>query len=144
MDFESFKTLVEKNKIEQPVWFGLDPDSVVVGAIIDVEDRLGTKLPEEYKEFVFEYGGGYFAFSNVFSLEVGSDWNIVDLNLRYNDKMDDYIMFSENGVGDFYGFKITDNICESSVYFYDHEIKDWKETIYDNIFDYLAKFAFSN
>lgn len=145
MDFEAFKYLVEKTKNDHPVWFGMESDeSPDEAAVAEAEGKLGAKLPTDYKNFIFEYGGGYFAFSNVFSLEDSSDWHLVDINYKYDAIRNGHVLISENGSGDFYGFKVVDGICEPKIYFYDHEVETWQESPYSNLFDYLEKFALSN
>lgn len=145
MDFEDFKKLVEKTKKDHPIWFRLESDELPSDvAVSNAEKRLGVELPVDYKNFIFEYGGGYFAFSNVYSLDGRSDWSLVDINSKYDDMRNGYVLISENGTGDFYGFKVIDGVCESKVYFYDHEVSTWQETPYDNLFDYLEKHALTN
>jgi hypothetical protein len=145
VNFEAFKNLVDKVKENHPIWFGLDADQTPNEFdLLEAEEQLNTKLPDDYKNFIFEYGGGYFAFSNVYSLEKGSDWNLVNANYNYHNMHDNYILVSENGLGDFYGFKTIDGVCCSEIYFYDHEVNNWQETQYSNLFDYLEKSALSN
>ncbi|WP_071872203.1 SMI1/KNR4 family protein [Atopomonas hussainii] len=145
MDFEAFKELVEKTKNDHPVWFGLEPDeSPDDAAVTEAEERLGARLPTDYKNFIFEYGGGYFAFSNVFSLEERSDWNLVDQNYKYDAIRKGHVLISENGSGDFYGFKVVDGVCDPKICFYDHEVEAWQESPHSSLFDYLEKFALSN
>ncbi len=145
MDFEAFKRLVEKRRNEHPVWFGIDPDETPDEvALIEAEVKLGANLPTDYKKFILEYGGGYFVFSNVFSLEGGSDWHLVDQNYKYGAIRDGHVLVSENGSGDFYGFKIVDGVCEPKIYFYDHAVELWQETPYNSLYDYLEVAAFSN
>ena len=145
MLFEAFKELVEKIKNDHPFWFGMDSDvNPEESAVNDAEKIIGAKLPREYKDFIFEYGGGYFAFSNVYSLEAGSDWNLVDINFKYDDIRNGYVLISENGLGDFYGFKVVDGVCEPKIHFYDHEVDTWYESPYGDLFDYLKKLALTN
>ncbi|QPB85097.1 SMI1/KNR4 family protein [Pseudoalteromonas rubra] len=145
MDFDAFKELVEKTKNDHPIWFGMESDeSPDNEALAEAEDKLGAKLPVDYKNFILEYGGGYFAFSNVFSLERRSDWNLVDLNEKYKAIRNGHLLISENSSGDFYGFRLVDGVFEPRIYFYDHEVETWEESPYSNLFDYLEKFALSN
>lgn len=144
MDFQAFRQLVEKTRSDHPIWFGMDSDPIPSESLLlEAESKLSAKLPNEYRNFVLEYGGGYFAFSNVYSLNPGSDWNVLDVNHEYQEIRDDHILISENGSGDFYGFRVIDGVCRSEIYFYDHETGSWQETTYGNIFEYLEKFALS-
>jgi len=145
MDFEKFKEVVEKAKIDHPVWFGMESDvSPDEAAVTKAEMKLGAKFPADYKKFIYEYGGGYFAFSNVFSLENGSEWNLVNQNCKYDAIRDGHLLISENGAGDIYGYKVVDGVCEREIYFYDHEEETWQASPYGTLFDYLEKFALSN
>lgn len=145
VDFEFFKNEVKQAQQNHPLWFGMESDQKATDPIIaDAEAKLSTKLPDDYKKFIYEYGGGYFAFSNVYSLEIGSDWNLIDVNNKYADIRGEHLLISENGLGDFYGFKITSGVCESKIYFYDHEIQSWQLSPYGNLFEYLKASALSN
>jgi len=145
MNFNEFNDLVEKTKTKHPIWFGLEPDkSVNEIAIVNAEKTLKAKFPNEYKEFILKYGGGYFAFSIIYSLDDVSDWNLVKINHEYLSLRTGYILISENGVGDFYGYKIINGVCSSEIYFYDHEIESWEKTLFSNLFDYLKKHALTN
>lgn len=145
MDFKAFKDLVEKIKKSHPIWFGIEADKIPDDtALTEAEEKLGVKLPTDYIDFIFEYGGGYFAFSNVYSLEMGSDWNLIDVNYRYAGIRDSHLLISENGSGDFYGFKIVDGVCDPKICFYDHEIGKWHDSQHNNLFDYLETSALTN
>lgn len=145
MDFAAFKQLVENVKDDHPIWFGMESDDTPnEAAIAEAEGKLGAKLPADYKDFIFEYGGGYFALANVFSLGKQSNWNLIDLNYKYDAIRNGHILVSENGLGDFYGFKVVNGVCEPKIYFYDHEIEAWQESPHNNLFNYLKRFALSN
>lgn len=145
MDFSSFKILVNHKRKQNPVWFKLELDQPPSDKLLaDAEKLLELKIPQKYKEFLLEFGGGYFALSNVYSLDEASDWYLVNLNSKYQDIRCDYILISENGCGDFYGFKISDHSCEEQLYFYDHEINAWSRTEYNDLFEFLAAKALSN
>ncbi len=105
-----------------------------------VEDLLSVKLPKEFKMFVKKYGGGYFAFTNIYSVNEQSDWFIVDQNYQIGlIKPHHFLAVSDNGMGDFYGFKILNGICESNISLYDHEINKVKNTSYNDLYDYLLE-----
>ena len=145
MNFEDFNELVQKVKSDHPIWFGIEPDEIPDDTTIRLaEEKLYTQLPDDYINFILEYGGGYFAFSNVFSLQERSDFNLVYLNYKYDAVDSGYVLFSENNSGDIFGFKTVDGICEPKIHFYDHEIEIWQESQYCNLFDYLEKVALSN
>ncbi len=141
MNLNEFSRVVDEMKVKNPVWFGLESDPKSTESDIkDIESHLLIKLPGEYKEFVKEYGGGYFAFTNVFSGDKESEWYIS----TQNDAIDllnshEFLAVSDNETGDYYGFKVINGICESKISLYDHEDNQLKSTEYKNLYDFLIK-----
>ncbi len=142
MNIKNFKEIVTKTKHEHPVWFGLEPDNVANDDdIYNAEEKLNVTLPSEYKEFIKAFGGGYFAFSIIYSLDVSSEWNLINQNQKYSSILKNHIIISENECGDFYGFYVVDNECTSKIFFYDHEVEEWKSTKFPNFFNFLIENA---
>ncbi|MFO1062802.1 MAG: SMI1/KNR4 family protein [Pirellulales bacterium] len=140
MLLEEFVPLVEKRREERPVWFGLDSDPPATPAQIqDVEAQLGVRLPESYRLFVTMYGGGYFALGNLFSVFPGSDWNIVERNRDIFPV--GFLAVSDNGVGDLYGFRVTDGACDSEIVLFDHETGMIAQPKYSDLFEFLGETA---
>ena len=82
--------------------------------------------------------------ASVFSLDEQSDWNILSQNYNYDAIRKGHILFSENGTGDFYGFKVENGVCLPEVLFFNHETQQWDETEFSDLFEYLEKFALTN
>lgn len=138
MDVSEFFSLVERVQARWPIWFQLDRDPPATDCdLATAQDCLSVTLPPEYVAFVKRFGGGYFAFANVYSLEEKSDWNIVLRNREAGLPHRGFIAFSENGVGDCYVFRVDAGTCSSRVFFFDHETANIGETGYANLFDYL-------
>jgi len=140
MLIEEFVQLVEKRKEEKPVWFGLESDPPATSAQIqDAEAQLRVRLPVSYRLFVTRYGGGYFALGNLFSVFPGSDWNIVERNrslLPFG-----FLAVSDNGVGDLYGFRVTDGVCDEEIVMFDHETGTISQPKYLDLFEFLEETA---
>lgn len=45
-----------------------------VREISHFENTVGINLPNKYKEFIASYGGGYFGYANIYSLDENSDF----------------------------------------------------------------------
>ncbi|MCF6409725.1 SMI1/KNR4 family protein [Pseudalkalibacillus salsuginis] len=131
---------MEETKDKNPLWFGLENEPIGTDReIIKIERLFSVTLPEEYKLFIKRYGGGYFAFTNIFSVK-DSEWNIVQINNEIKlIKSHNFIAISENEVGDFYGFKVNNGVCNPKVKFYNHELDQIEETEYQNLYEYLLK-----
>ena len=142
MILEEFRRIVTEAKQRNPIWFALQTERPATDAEIQqAEWQLRTSLPEEYKEFVKEFGGGYFAFANVFSVASGGDWNIVDRNRKENLIGSGYVAISDPNTGDLYGFKSEDKRCRSQIMVLDHDSGEWHATRYQDLFEFLASTA---
>ena len=145
MNLDDFRTLAEKTKQEHPIWFELESDPQASDAeIAAAESALGCEFPNAYKEFVKEFGGGLFAFSNVFSMSEDSYWYVVLKNQREGWPRDvPFLAVSENGTGDYYGFRVQDGRCAPEVAFYDHDDGGVKPTEFPDFFEYVVSTGFS-
>lgn len=141
MNFEEFKLVIETIKIEKPLWFELDSDSLLDNIQIkELEDYYQLELPIEYKQFLKEYGGGYFAFIVIFSGDKNSDWYIIKKNNELGLlKTYNFLAISDSETGDFYGFKVNNNKCETRISVYLHEENNVKETKYEDFYQYVIK-----
>lgn len=139
MNYNEFFEIVNETRNKRPIWFGLESEPKGNDNQIEkVEKVLSLSLPDEYKSFVKEYGGGYFAFTNIFSVNDLSDWYIVNLNNQIGlMETHSFLAVSDIETGDYYGFKIEKRVCCSRVMFYDHEINKVEETKYENLYDYI-------
>ncbi len=137
MNFDEFVCKVEKIRVKKPKKFiEQDPPATDV-EIAEVERELSLELPFDYKLFVKKYGGGYFFYTNIFSPISNSEWNIIEVNRKFQSKPIDFIAISDNEVGDYYGFKIVNGICDSKIYFWDHETDNVINTNYENLFEFV-------
>lgn len=145
MNFSEFEKKVDERQKNNPIWFGLESDCLPSELdLVKVQKNLGVEFPEEYMKFIKKYGGGYFALGVVYSLDPSSDFNIFKINEDNSSVRDGYVLFSDNGSGDFYAFKVSGNRCLSGVCARDHETGEWQETKYGNIFSFLIDVALSN
>ncbi len=140
MTLHEFTALVAEAEAAHPVWFGLASDSVPADSgLAAAEASLGAVLPEQYKEFLRHYGGGDFAFTNIFSLDEASDWNLLRIHADIGLLADRFLAISDNQAGDYYGFIVADGCCSTELYFYDHEDGQIRATQYEDIFSYIAQ-----
>lgn len=145
MIFQEFSNLVADKKHTNPIWFQLESDSPSsMEDISQLEANIGTQLPDEYKQFTTKYGSGHFAFGIVYSPDRSSAFSLENENLKNRGIRKNYIIFSENGSGDYYGFRSKEEKCSSEVFFWDHESEEWSETEHFNLFAFLASIALNS
>lgn len=70
MEYEMFERIVGEYKSRNPILFGLERDEVCSAEQIeDFEKMLRLKFPRKYKQFLKNFGGDYFGYTNVYSLD---------------------------------------------------------------------------
>lgn len=99
----------------------LVPDSTVTSnEIEEVEKQMNCKLPISYKDFCMVYGGGYFGFVIIFSMDKLGEWFILDKIKESNYYLPkNYLPFSDDQAGGLYCFKIENNIVIDEIYYID-------------------------
>lgn len=144
MKFCDFLSLIQKEKEKHPIWFSLESDKAVADLNIEqVEKVLDVRFPIEYKQFVKNYGGGYFAFAIVYSCDITGAFYIGNYNDKDEIKNKKFISISDDATGDLFGFIVTDEVCSSCVYRYRHEQADYIVE-YDDFFDFLKCIGLKN
>lgn len=137
MDFEKFADIVDACKKEKPILFELEHDKIIDEDEVRLfESENHIKLPEKYIRFLCTYGGGYFGYVNIYSLDKNSSFYV----LNYNEiPFGQYLNIADNGCGDYYMMCIDDGVCLDSIFRYDHETKNITETKYSDILEYLIQ-----
>ncbi len=99
--------------------------------------RLGVRLPDDYAWFLREYGGGEFAFVEIYSADASSDLYIVDKQASAADL--NVLAFSDNGCGDDYVFPVENGVAADAVLFHDHETGELRPEASDGFLDFVAR-----
>lgn len=137
MNFDDFNTVVEECRANNPILFGLEHDKTLSAEEIEqFEKMVRITLPEKYKKFIMSYGGGYFGYANIYSMDSDSDFYL----LKHNDvPFENYIRIADNGCGDYYLFGIENGKCLESLFLTDHDTGKIVCTQYEDIFHYLIE-----
>lgn len=138
MDRGTFETEVSRARKAHPTWFDLPPDACPDDAQVEqCQLALGAVLPEAYVGFLREYGGGDFAFLTLYSMDPDSEVNLVAQNNRPWLARTDFVAVSDNGAGDYYGFRVRDGRCAEPVVLLDHETGEVRDTGYADILTFV-------
>jgi len=138
MTFDEFKLIVDKKKVDKPIWFALEAEKRAEEMdIANTEKLYNIHLPLEYKLFLKEYGGGFFSFVTVYTCNENSDFYIKSKNPVEAVNKNKFIAISDNGVGDLYGFSITNNKCDDKISMFSHEKHEVQGTKYKNLYNFL-------
>ena len=113
-----------------------------IDTIESVEYRLQITLPDDYKQFVLKYDGGYPSpnhfkvdgkveiFNNLISLDENEYDNIYEILEDLQDRLSDQLIpFAEDGFGNLLCFDFS---ADKTIVFWDHEknYDDFKETTF--------------
>lgn len=137
MNYQEFQNIVEEKKKQKPILFQLEHDKIFTPEEIDdFQKKNNITLPETYCSFLAEYGGGYFGYANIYSLDSNSDFYL--LAHRQFPKQE-FLPMADNECGDYYVFKVENQNCLNKLYFYDHETGEIHNTPYENVLEYLVQ-----
>ena len=137
MKYIVFKEYIEQAKEKKPKLFGLGHDRIVSEDEISAfEAAQGISLSRSHKETLKEFGGGYFGFTILYSLDEGSDFYI-SKQMQY--APDGCIPVSDNGCGDVYVQRLENGKCLERLYLYEHAEGRLTETKYGDILEYLVE-----
>lgn len=141
MNKREFEELIQKVKAKNPRIFGLGSDCYpTVEDVKMMEKYYNIVFPESYKDFLLQYGGGYFAFTIVYSFDKQSCF-YVKSNVSPDFVMDNKIFpVIDFETGDLAGFKVNNGKCEDTILLYSHGDKIISGTNL-NFYDALAKYG---
>jgi hypothetical protein len=97
-------TRIQERFAEFPA-VGLKGEGVLEAEIDELEARLGTKLPEGYREFLRLWGGGVVGPFDIYGLRpagaMGKVWSVLEVNASFRDwpGNDGWVVFSGDGYG---------------------------------------------
>ncbi len=136
MELSEFNSYVINAKNKNPIWFELEHDDPPsLSEIESTQQTLGIEFCPKYIEFLYEYGGGYFAFAEVYSLDANSEFYIAKYNSRESIVEFGYVVLSDNGAGDLYIFSVSEGKASSEVYLLEHESGSCN-LIYEDILEF--------
>ena len=116
MDYTHFKEIVDNMKSKRPYLFELKHDHIIsMTEIENIEKKMDVKLPVDYRKFISEFGGGFFGFATVYSLDEDSSYYMFQDGQGYLPK--GYLPVSDNGCGDIYMLKIDEKQCLDEIFF---------------------------
>ena len=125
MEFVEFINKVESVKKSTPILFELDSDRMASELDLDkIEMYYGIKFPESYKMFLKKYGGGYFAYTVVYSCDSNSNFYILERVAKDWVEKNNFFPVIDFETGDLAGFRVRDKVCENRISVFDHDVGD--------------------
>ncbi len=137
MEYVAFEEFVEKVKKEKPILFELDHDEIPDEKSLKMfQKENNIKLPRKYCDFLMGFGGGYFGFTNVYSIDKQSDFYIMS---NQSCVPDNYLAIAGNGCGDCYVL-LKNSDCIEKIYLFEHDSGNLYE-VAEDILEFLVKYG---
>lgn len=137
MEFERFQHFVERARKEKPLLLELEPDRPPqMQEVLEFQRQHKLQLPEGYRQFLLHYGGGYFGYAILYSLDPDSCFY---LGAQNPEEPGAFLRVADNECGDDYGLPIQQGICGEEVYFLDHETQTAEGPVFADVLEYLVK-----
>jgi hypothetical protein len=102
-----------------------------------VETDVGLSLPEDFKRAISVIGTGDIGYAWIFGVRPGEEPTLQSINGSRLQPRRDFLAFSDNGAGDYFGFVVVNGCAGSEVAVLDHETGALK-VAYDSIASWLA------
>lgn len=141
MNIDQFNRVFDEVKSTKPLWLEGEMEPKASDKdISDTEKELGVKLPAQLVEFIKNIGSGYFGYTNVFSVDINSEWYFIDIIKRFSFP-ENFIPVSDDETGGYYGFLTMDNVCRDEVYYWHSSEELAPQLKYKTFYEYLVKVA---
>lgn len=144
MDRFTFQSKIEEMKRKKPKLFALEWDDRTSSEMIEkIEKYYNVIFAESYKDFVNQYGGGYFGYIVIYSCDkegkffinkhVSKEWTIKK----------SFLPVVDFETGDLLGFEIKGGVCQNTVSLYTHgedKLHNLGMDFYEAVLKYGLKF----
>ena len=145
MTIDEFRLLHARMASEKRKLFQLaTPDSAASEAdVSEVEKAIGATLPQSYKQFLREFGGGEFGLTNVNSADRGSDYYLP----RKQEEAKSYLPaellpISDDYAGGLYVLKVEHGGAATEPVHYWNSDGGLETTQFANVLEFVARYAY--
>ncbi|WP_319611868.1 SMI1/KNR4 family protein [Brenneria sp. L3-3Z] len=140
---DQFVKIVDYVRSKKPNWFLTEDEHLAIKEEAEkVEKEIDGYLPEKYVFFSLRYKAGHFAFLNIYSLSPNSEWYILFKNGEYIAMPENFLAFSDDETGGYYGFLKEAGHYSNDVYFYDSSLDEPPVSMNKDFFDFVVDKAF--
>ena len=144
MAIEALRRLDARYRQEKPKLFQLSmPDPPASEAqLAEAERAIGVRLPQTYRAFLREFGGGSFGLTTIFSADPKSEWY---LPLRQGEAIrylpEGLLALSDDFAGGNYVLKVMNGQAQEAVYYW-NENGGESPTEFKDVIEFVARYAY--
>jgi hypothetical protein len=143
MTFPELKTRVADMQMTKAWLFEKKRDAPLTPErLSEIEKSKGVMLDGDYRLFLTVYGAGQFAFADIYSPDPESPWSAWQALETCHVIPKEFIPLTDNGAGDFLGFRTFEGRTLRQLFWADHE-QDYQtsESEYGSFLEFLTRWA---
>ena len=144
MTLEELRQLDARLRREKPKLFQLStPDQPASEEqLAEVERALGVRLPQSYRTFLREFGGGNFGLAAIFCAEPNSEWYLPQKQSEASHYLPEALLaFSDDFAGGNYVFKVVDGQARDAVFYWNQDGGE-SATEFNDVLEFVARYAY--
>jgi hypothetical protein len=119
------------------------PDQAATEAqLAEVEHAVGVRLPQSYRAFLREFGGGDYGLETFFSADPNSEWYLpVKQGEASRCLPEGLLAFSDDGAGGYYVFKVLNGQAQEAVFYWNQDGGE-SPTEFQDVIEFVARYAY--
>lgn len=144
MTIEELRRLDARYRQEKPNLFRLStPDKPASEEqLTEMERAIGVRLPQSYRAFLREFGGGNYGLETFFSADPNSEWY---LPLKHGEASrylpEGLLAFSDDGAGGYYVFQVLSGQAQEAVCYWNQDGGE-SPTEFKDVIEFVARYAY--
>lgn len=144
MNIDEFKAIdaLARQKNEKIFRLSIPDARASEECVKEMECSLGVNLPDSYREFLKEFGGGNFGLTTIFSADAFGEWYLPDRQAEASKYLPEGLLaFSDDFAGGLYVLQKTEGHTEDQVLYWNRD-GGLVKTQFKNILEYVARHAY--
>jgi antitoxin YobK len=144
MTLEELRRLDASYRQKKPRFFELStPDPPASEQQLEaVERALGVQLPQRYRQFLCEFGGGTFGLATIFSADPDSEWYLPRQQSEASRYLPEgLVAFSDDFAGGNYAFRIANGRAQEPVVYWNQDGGEMA-TEFSDVIEFVARYAY--
>jgi hypothetical protein len=144
MTVEELRKLDARYRQEKPSLFQLStPDQPASEEqLAEMERAIGVRLPQAYRAFLREFGGGNFGLATIFSADPNGEWY---LPLKQNEASrylpEGLLAFSDDFAGGTYVLKVLNRQAQEAVFYWNQD-GGLSPTEFSDVIEFVGRYAY--
>lgn len=144
MTLEELRKLDSRYRQEKPNLFRLSTSDRPASEeqLVALERAVGVRLPQAYRSFLREFGGGSFGLATIFSADPGSEWYLPQRQVEASRYLPEGVLaFSDDFAGGNYVLKVLNGQAQEAVFYWNQDGGE-SPTEFKDVIEFVARYAY--